>query len=86
MATSTTATRRLLDHLLDGQLDTFVLDRRALGQPWRIIARDLHAATGEDITPEALRSWYAQDANLSGPADPPERGTGGSEPAGPEPS
>lgn len=60
MATPT-ATRRLLDHLLGGQLDAFVADRRAAGQPWRIVARDVHAETGVDITPEALRSWYAQD-------------------------
>ena len=60
MATPT-ATRRLLDLLLDGKLDDFVHERRAEGQPWRIIARDVHAQTGVDITPEALRSWYAQD-------------------------
>ena len=58
---SKTNTQRLLDLLLDGKLDSFVLDRRAQGEPWRIIARDVHAETGVDITPEALRSWYAQD-------------------------
>ena len=65
MATSTTATRRLLDILLDGKLDSFVLDRRAHGQSWRIIARDIHAKTEVDITPEALRSWYVQDKPAS---------------------
>jgi hypothetical protein len=56
-----TPTWRLLDHLLAGGLDAFVHDRRAQGVPWRVIARDLHAATGVDVTQEALRTWYLQD-------------------------
>lgn len=57
-----TATYRLIDHMLDGQLDAFVLDRRQAGLAWRLIARDLYYRTGVDVTDQALRTWYRTPA------------------------
>lgn len=56
--------RRLADHLLDGELDEFVLSRRAEGRAWRLIERDLWIATeGQvDVTFETLRNWYGEEA------------------------
>lgn len=53
-----TATQRLADHLLDGQLGEYVLSRRAKGDSWRRIALDLRDDIGIDVTHETLRSWY----------------------------
>lgn len=53
-----TATQRLLDHLLDGQLRTYVLDRRSRGQSWRSISLALHDELAVDVTHETLRLWY----------------------------
>ena len=54
-------TRRLADHLLDGKLDEYVRSRRAEGMAWRLIARDLWADIGVDVTYETLRSWFPED-------------------------
>lgn len=61
MAISKTATRQLLDVLLEGQLDSLIRERREEGVPWRLIAREVYERTGIDITAQALRSWYVQD-------------------------
>lgn len=53
-----TPTRRLADTLLEGSLDEFVAARREQGKSWRIISRELYAATKLDVTHETLRSWY----------------------------
>ncbi len=55
-----TVTRRYADLLLQGQLETFVRERRAQDRAWRLISRDLWEATGGelDITYETLRSWF----------------------------
>jgi hypothetical protein len=58
MATTKTATRQLLDLMLEGQLDALVSERRDQGVPWRLIAREVYERTGVDITPQALRVWY----------------------------
>jgi len=51
--------QRLVDHLLPGQsLDKFVTERRAAGVSWRHIAKDIEAATGEDLAPTTLSGWY----------------------------
>lgn len=54
---------RLADHLLEGQLRTFITERRAAKRSWRLIARDLYEATGGqvDVTHETLRSWVADE-------------------------
>ena len=54
-----TATQRLLDHLLDGQLRTYVLERRNRGQSWRSISLALHDELAVDVTHETLRNWFA---------------------------
>lgn len=53
-----TPTQLAANHLLDGKLDEFVGSRRADGRSWRLIARDLHEATGLDVTHETLRTWF----------------------------
>jgi hypothetical protein len=58
-----TNTQRLLDLLLEGQLDAFVTERRARGEPWRTIARDLYDQTDVDVTGETLRAWYGERAS-----------------------
>ena len=54
---------RLADLILDGQLRTFIAERRAAKRSWRLIARDLYEATdGQvDVTYETLRSWAGDD-------------------------
>lgn len=61
-----TPTRQLADLKLgdDGPLDQWVAARRAAGLSWRLIARDLHTATGIDVTYETLRGWYAAGGRL----------------------
>lgn len=62
MATETTRTQRLADHLLDGQLAEFVRERRTARHPlsWRQVAEDLNEATGLDIHHETLRVWFPE--------------------------
>jgi hypothetical protein len=59
---SATATRRLLDLLIDEGLESFVAERRDRGEPWRLIARQVYERTDFDITPETLRSWFGERA------------------------
>lgn len=65
-----TATQRLVDHLLGGNLDEFVQTRRKQTPqvPWRIIARDIYEQTGVDITYETLRGWFPEDRRDTGDA------------------
>jgi hypothetical protein len=46
--------------VLGGALDEFVTSRRADGKGWRLIARELWAATDGQVsvTHESLRRWY----------------------------
>lgn len=53
-----TATQRLADHLLGGNLHDYVMGRRAKGHSWRRIALDLRDDIGVDVTHETVRSWY----------------------------
>lgn len=53
-----TATRRLADTLLDGQLDEYVKKRRTDGMSWRLISRDLLDEIKVDIHERTLWSWY----------------------------
>jgi hypothetical protein len=62
---SLTATRRLLDLLLDGHLESFIQERRDQQVPWRLIAREVYERTGVDITAETLRSWFGQDRSAA---------------------
>jgi hypothetical protein len=56
-----TAKQQLADVLLEGTLDEFVKTRRADGRSWRLIAKDLEAETGVDVTFESIRSWYPEE-------------------------
>jgi Ser/Thr protein kinase RdoA (MazF antagonist) len=42
-----------------GALDDFVAQRRQRSISWRLIAEELEAATGREVTGEAVRRWYA---------------------------
>ena len=55
-----TATRKLADVLLGGELENFVRSRRADARAWRLIERDLYEATSGqvDVTFETLRTWF----------------------------
>lgn len=64
MATETN-TYRLLDVLLDGELETFVAERRQGGAPWRIIAREIYDRTGVDVTGQTLWVWFHEAAGRS---------------------
>lgn len=57
-----TATQRLADHLLKGQLTEYVTSRRTKGDSWRRISLDLRDDIGIDVTHETLRSWYADSS------------------------
>lgn len=60
-----TAIQQLADHLLDGQLEAFVRDRRAKGESWRRISLDLRDAVKVDVTHETLRSWYPDSTDAA---------------------
>jgi len=64
---SQTDRQRLLDFVLgdDGPLSRYVLERRANGRSWRLIARDLYEQTGRDITHETLRAWFPDEVKAS---------------------
>ena len=53
-----TATQRLADHMLGGQLAEYVTTRREKGDSWRRIALDLRDDIGVDVTHETVRAWY----------------------------
>lgn len=53
-----TATQRLLDHLMDGELRAYVAQRRSNGKSWRQISLDIRDDTHVDVTHETLRNWY----------------------------
>ena len=59
MDTTDTPTQALARTMID-DLDEFVISRRRDGRSWRLIARDIHDATGGriDVTLETVRSWY----------------------------
>lgn len=55
---TTTATQRLVDAVLDGQLREYVAGRRAAGRSWRQAALDLYRDHEVEVSHETLRSWY----------------------------
>lgn len=54
-----TPTHELADLKLGRPLAEYVAEGRAEGKAWRVIARDLYAETGIDVTYETLRSWFS---------------------------
>jgi hypothetical protein len=56
-----TAMRQLVEHKLGRDLATYVRVRQAEGLGWRRIAADLTRDTGQPISHETLRSWFAGD-------------------------
>ena len=63
-----TTTQKLANHLLNGNLDAFVLERRERGDSWRRISNDLRDITGVDVTYETLRAWYYEADRAQGDA------------------
>jgi hypothetical protein len=49
---------QLIEAKLDGTLADFVAARRAT-QPWAAIAEELTNLTGQDVSDETLRRWFA---------------------------
>ena len=62
MAQERTARMRLAELVLGQPLDTYLIERRAEGDSFRKIARDMRDATNGDvdITEVTLRSWCAR--------------------------
>ena len=62
----------VLDALLPDGLDTFIRERRASGDSFEAIARDLHNNHGVPVSGESVRNWHAdyesQDAHPAGTA------------------
>lgn len=56
--TQPTPLYRLVEARLGRSLDDYVAERRA-GMSWRAMAADLTERTGETVTYETLRSWFA---------------------------
>lgn len=56
--TQKTIKRQLLDQLVDGGLDAYMMTARAAGDSWQRIAMNLSQQTGVYVTYESLRSWY----------------------------
>lgn len=58
----TTTLRSALGQLLpEGDLESFVRDRRRAGFPWRRITRELYDVTRVDVSYETLRTWFPDD-------------------------
>lgn len=64
---ASTPKQQLATLLFGGDLETFVRDRRDVGTPWRVVARDLYEATDGkvDVTHETLRVWFPDDQKAS---------------------
>ena len=62
-----TPTQRLASLILQHPVDEWITDRRDEGRSWRLIARDLLAATdGQiDVTAETLRGWTARQSTAA---------------------
>jgi len=60
--TGPSATYRLADHLLHGQLEAYVRERREAGKSWRRIALNLRDEVGVDVAHETLRNWFGADS------------------------
>lgn len=54
----TTVYYRLIDEKLGGKFDEFVAEHRAT-LSWDEIAEAIFASTGETVTRETLRAWFA---------------------------
>lgn len=63
-----TATQKLADHMLGGNLADYVMTRRAKRVSWRRIALDLRDDLGIDVTHETVRNWYFDDDAAAGAA------------------
>jgi len=53
--------RRLLDLLMQGQLENFVRDLRDVGVSWRRIAIELEKRTGVDVAGGTLHAWFRDE-------------------------
>lgn len=51
----------LAEHKLGRSLEQFVRIRLAEGIGWRRISDELFAASGQRVSHESLRSWFAED-------------------------
>lgn len=59
-----TPTQQLATMLLGRPVDEWIRERRAAGQPWRVIARDLYERTNGriDVAHQTLVNWTESDA------------------------
>jgi hypothetical protein len=55
----TTVFYRLIDEKLDGQFDQRVADWRTASLSWEEIIEVIERETGETVTRETLRGWFA---------------------------
>lgn len=62
-----TPTQKLAGFLLGKPVKEYLLERRAAGRSWRLVARDLYEATNGqiDITYQAAKNWAADKDNAA---------------------
>lgn len=53
---------RLIEKTLGVNLREYVILLRSSGKDWRSIAADLTERTGEPVSHETVRSWFADEA------------------------
>jgi len=56
-----TSKRRLVELLMNDQLEPYVRKRRAQGAAWVHISREINERTGEYVAYETLRGWFPDD-------------------------
>lgn len=59
---------RLIESKLGESLPDFVAARRLPTKSWREIADEIHDITGETVTGEGVRLWFAERANTESAA------------------
>lgn len=59
-----TPTQQLATMLLGEPVDAWIRAKREAGEPWRVIARELHQRTNGriDVTHQTLVNWTGKDA------------------------
>lgn len=64
------ATKRLIDARLDGQLEGLVAGLRTGGMGWRRVAEQVTAQSGVDVSYETLRNWFPAEPSTPDAAVP----------------
>lgn len=55
---------RLIGHLLERDLREFVVEARNAGKGWRTIAAEITEKTGQELSGETLRAWFADELTI----------------------